>query len=80
MLDGELTLSCVTPVWEAEGRAVTMVEWLAFREAPHPLQDDFDLKGAAQRGFCTPGILCSAVALLERFLDPTREQFGGASG
>ena len=53
-----------------------MVEWLAFREAPHPLQDDFDLKGAAQHGFCTPGILCSAVALLERFLDPRREQLG----
>ena len=74
ILDGEPTLSCITPVWEAEGRAVTTVEGLASREAPHPLQDAFDLNGAAQCGFCTPGILCSAAALLDRTLDPTREQ------
>jgi len=74
ILDGEPTLSCITPVWEAEGRTVTTVEGLASREAPHSLQDAFDLKGAAQCGFCTPGILCSAAALLERTEDPTREQ------
>ncbi len=74
ILDGEPTLSCITPVWEAEDRAVTTVEGLASREAPHPLQDAFDLNGAAQCGFCTPGILCSAAALLDRTLYPTREQ------
>jgi len=74
LLDGKPTLSCITPVWEAEGRAVTTVEGLASVEGPHPLQDAFDLNGAAQCGFCTPGILCSAAALLNRSLEPTREQ------
>ena len=74
IVDGEPTLSCLTPVWEAEGRRVVTVEGLAGRDGPHPLQDQFDLNGAAQCGFCTPGILCSAAALLEREPDPTREQ------
>ena len=38
------------------------------------LQDTFDLSGAAQCGFCTPGILCSAAALLKHSLEPTREK------
>ncbi|MCH7531214.1 MAG: (2Fe-2S)-binding protein [Gemmatimonadetes bacterium] len=74
ILDGEATLSCITPVWEAEGREVTTVEGLASAEAPHPLQDAFDLNGAAQCGFCTPGILCSAAVLLDRSPSPTREE------
>lgn len=71
LVDGEPTLSCLLPVLEAEGRAVITVEGLAGEEGLHPLQDEFDLNGAAQCGFCTPGILCSAVALLEREPDPT---------
>lgn len=74
LVDGEPTLSCLTPVWEAVGREVVTVEGLAGAEGPHPLQDEFDLNGAAQCGFCTPGILCSAAALLERTTAPTREQ------
>mgnify|MGYP006097431223 CR=1 FL=1 len=74
LLDGEPTLSCITPVWEAEDRAITTVEGLASVEGPHSLQDAFDLNGAAQCGFCTPGILCSAAALLDRSLEPTRSQ------
>jgi aerobic-type carbon monoxide dehydrogenase small subunit (CoxS/CutS family) len=73
LVDGEPTLSCITPVWEAEGREVTTVEGLATEAGPHPVQDAFDRFGAAQCGFCTPGILCSAAALLERNLEPTRE-------
>ena len=72
ILDGAPTLACITPVWEAEGREVTTVEGLAGPQGPHPLQDEFDLKGAAQCGFCTPGILCSAAALLERSSEPSR--------
>ena len=72
LLDGAPVLSCLTPVWEAEGRAVTTVEGLAGPEGPHPLQDEFDLHGAAQCGFCTPGILCSAAALLEENPSPSR--------
>ena len=74
LVDGVPTLSCLTPVWEAADREVTTVEGLATPEGPHPLQDEFDLHGAAQCGFCTPGILCSAAALLGETTDPTREQ------
>jgi carbon-monoxide dehydrogenase small subunit len=74
LLDGAPTLSCITPVWEAEEREVVTVEGLATAAGAHPLQDEFDLNGAAQCGFCTPGILCSAAALLERKPDATRRE------
>ena len=70
LVDGEPTLSCILPVQEAAGRAVTTVEGLAGPDGPHPLQDAFDLTGAAQCGFCTPGILASGVALLNRTTEP----------
>jgi aerobic-type carbon monoxide dehydrogenase small subunit (CoxS/CutS family) len=77
-LDGAPVLACITPVWEAEGRELRTVEGLAgFRTppgVPHPLQDAFDVCGAAQCGFCTPGILMSAAALLEANAAPTRDQ------
>lgn len=74
LVDGVPTLSCITPVWAAEGRDVRTVEGLAGPDGPHPLQDEFDLNGAAQCGFCTPGILCSAAALLERTPTPSRDE------
>jgi carbon-monoxide dehydrogenase small subunit len=74
LMDGVPTLSCIMPVWEAEGHQVVTVEGLARGSKPHPLQDEFDLNGAAQCGFCTPGILCSAAALLERNDHPTRAE------
>ena len=78
LLDGVPTLSCLTPVQDAEGREVVTVEGLATPGGPHPLQDEFDLHGAAQCGFCTPGILCSAAALLEQTSEPTREEIRDA--
>ncbi len=80
IVDGRPTLSCITPVWEAEGARVVTVEGLATAEGPHPLQDEFDLNGAAQCGFCTPGILCSAAALLERNPSPSRREIQEALG
>jgi aerobic-type carbon monoxide dehydrogenase small subunit (CoxS/CutS family) len=74
LLDGEPVLSCITPVWEAEGHAVTTVEGLAGPDGLHPLQRAFDQHGAAQCGFCTPGILMSAYALLQRTARPTRDE------
>ncbi len=74
LVDGVATLSCIMPVWEAEGAEVVTVEGLARESGPHPVQDEFDLNGAAQCGFCTPGILCSAVGLLERNPAPSREE------
>jgi carbon-monoxide dehydrogenase small subunit len=74
LVDGAPTLACLTPVWEAEGREVVTVEGLSTSAGPHPLQDEFDLNGAAQCGFCTPGILCSAAALLADNTEPKREE------
>ena len=74
LLDGEPTLACITPVWEAEGREVLTVEGLAAPGRPHPLQEAFQQTGAAQCGFCTPGILMSAAGLLMRNPTPTRRE------
>ena len=74
LMDGEPVLSCITPVREAEDREVITVEGLAGPGSLHPLQDAFDVTGAAQCGFCTPGILMSAYGLLLRNPDPTRRE------
>ena len=74
LLDGAPVLSCITPVHEATGRDVTTVEGLASARGLHPLQDAFERYGAAQCGFCTPGILMSAHALLETNPTPTRQE------
>ena len=66
LVEGRPTLSCITPVWEVEGREVVTVEGLSSQGEPSAIQDAFDLMGAAQCGFCTPGILCSLSALLDR--------------
>jgi carbon-monoxide dehydrogenase small subunit len=73
-LDNVPTLSCILPVQEAIGREVTTVEGLAGPDGAHALQEAFDLTGAAQCGFCTPGILMSAAALLDSQDSPTREE------
>ena len=78
LLDGLPVLSCITPVHEADGRAVTTVEGLARPNGLHPLQDAFERFGAAQCGFCTPGILMSAVALLQENQNPTRAEIKAA--
>lgn len=74
LLDSEPVLSCITPVREAEGHEVITVEGLAAPGTLHPLQDAFETHGAAQCGFCTPGILMSAHGLLLRLPDPTRQE------
>ncbi len=78
LLDGVPTLSCILPAAEVEGREVTTVEGLAGGSTPHPLQDEFDRHGAAQCGFCTPGILLSAAALLADTPQPTRSEIRSA--
>jgi carbon-monoxide dehydrogenase small subunit len=74
LLDGDPVLSCITPVREAEDRDVLTVEGLADPSGLNPLQDAFAATGAAQCGFCTPGILMSAQALLVRNPQPTRAE------
>lgn len=74
ILDGRAVLSCLTLALDADGREVQTVETLA--GAPHldPLVDCFDQVGGGQCGFCTPGMLMSATALLDRNPCPTREE------
>jgi carbon-monoxide dehydrogenase small subunit len=78
VLDGELVLSCLVAAVECEGRAVTTVEGL--REGPrlHVLQSAFADHGAAQCGYCTPGMLLAAKSLLDRNADPSRAQIAEA--
>jgi len=74
LLDGEPQLSCLTLALECEGRAVQTVEGLADRGELHPLQAAFADLGGSQCGYCTPGFLVTAKALLDREPDPSREQ------
>ncbi len=78
LVDGQAVLSCLLPVREAAGRSVVTVEGLAHGPNPHPLQDAFDLTGAAQCGFCTPGMLCSASQLLAENPSPSRNEIAEA--
>jgi len=74
VVGGEAILACISlALAYDDGPAITTVEGMAEGGRPHPLQDAFDLTGAAQCGFCTPGILMSAWALLERTASPTRQ-------
>jgi aerobic-type carbon monoxide dehydrogenase small subunit (CoxS/CutS family) len=74
LIDGRPHLSCITLALAAQGKAIRTIEGLRTAEGLHPVQDAFDLCGAAQCGFCTPGIILSAVALLERVPQPSRQQ------
>jgi aerobic-type carbon monoxide dehydrogenase small subunit (CoxS/CutS family) len=73
LLDGRPVLSCLVLAIECAGRAVVTVEGLAHGPEPDPLQAAFAELGAAQCGYCTPGILCAARHLLDRNPDPGRE-------
>ena len=74
LIDGEPQLSCLVLAAECEGRAIETVEGLGRRAELHPLQAAFADLGAAQCGYCTPGILMTAKALLEKEPSPTRER------
>ena len=73
LVDGEPVLSCLALPADLEGTAITTVEGLADGGRLHPLQQAFAELGAAQCGYCTPGILLTARALLERDRTPTRQ-------
>ncbi|HEV2287857.1 MAG TPA: (2Fe-2S)-binding protein [Candidatus Acidoferrales bacterium] len=74
LLDGRPVLSCLQLALECDGRSVLTVEGLSSDGALHPLQDAFADLGAAQCGYCTPGILITAKALLDQNPKPTRDQ------
>ena len=73
LVDGRPQLSCLLLPVQLEGRSVTTVEGLSLGPDLHPLQQAFVELGAAQCGYCTPGILLSASALLEAERRPSRD-------
>ena len=79
LVDGRPVLSCVTLPVECEGRPVTTVEGMASGAALHPLQRAFAELGAAQCGYCTPGFLLVAEALLRHDPRPSRAQIAEAT-
>ncbi len=74
LLDGLPVLSCLLLGVECDGARITTVEGLAPGPGLSPLQAAFADQGAAQCGYCTPGILVTAQALLDRNAHPTREE------
>jgi aerobic-type carbon monoxide dehydrogenase small subunit (CoxS/CutS family) len=74
LLDGRPVLSCLTLPVECEGRPIETVEGMAGDRGLHPLQQAFAELGAAQCGYCTPGFLVTAKALLDEHPHPTRHQ------
>ena len=74
LVDGEPQLSCLVLALECEGRSIETVEGMGEGAALHPLQAAFADLGAAQCGYCTPGILLTAKALLEKEKAPSRER------
>jgi aerobic-type carbon monoxide dehydrogenase small subunit (CoxS/CutS family) len=74
LVDGEPRLSCLELALECEGRAVETVEGLQRGDQLHPLQAAFADLGGAQCGYCTPGILMTAKALLDSEPNPSRER------
>lgn len=74
LVDGLPTLSCLTLVVEAENKRITTIEGLAEHGQPDPLQRAFIDHGAIQCGFCTPGAIMSAKALLGSKQKPSTEE------
>lgn len=73
-LDGKPTRSCITPVTAADGKSVTTIEGLARGDTLHSVQEAFLEEGAMQCGYCTSGMILSAVALLKENSNPTDEE------
>jgi carbon-monoxide dehydrogenase small subunit len=74
IVDGALVCSCLMLAVEAEGRTIETIEGMAKGDVLHPLQQKFLEHAALQCGFCTPGFLVAAKALLDSNPDPTEEE------
>jgi xanthine dehydrogenase YagT iron-sulfur-binding subunit len=77
-LDGEPASSCMTLALDARGRAITTIEGLADGDTLHPVQQAFVEHDALQCGFCTPGMVMSCAALLNRMPDATLDDIKSA--
>jgi carbon-monoxide dehydrogenase small subunit len=74
LIDGQPAFSCLTLAITAIGKSILTIEGLASGTELHPLQQAFVDKGAIQCGFCTPGMVLSAKALLDENPEPTRDE------
>jgi nicotinate dehydrogenase subunit A len=74
IIDGEAVFSCITPVMLAENRKVTTLEGLGTADHPGKLQEAFIEEQAAQCGYCIPGMMMRAQALLDRTPDVSEEE------
>ena len=74
LLDGVPVKSCTVLAVQADGREVTTVEGLEQADGLHPIQEGFHEEHGLQCGFCTPGMMLTAVALLEENPDPSEEE------
>lgn len=74
LIDGEAVNSCLIPAMKVSGRSVETIEGIGSEDDLHPLQEEFVNKAAIQCGFCTPGMIMSAKALLDKTTRPTKEQ------
>jgi aldehyde oxidoreductase len=74
LMDGEVVLSCRVPVARVQGKEITTIEGIGTLKNPHPLQLAFAKTGAIQCGFCTPGMIVRAKSILDKNLDPSRDE------
>lgn len=74
ILDGDAVNSCMVPTIKADGCRVVTIEGLEENGKLHPIQQAFVDAGAVQCGFCTPGMILSTKALLDKKPDPTKEE------
>jgi carbon-monoxide dehydrogenase small subunit len=74
LLDGKAVNSCLVLAWQADGAEIVTNAGLGTLDDPHPLQEAFADSGAAQCGYCTPGMIVSAKALLDRNPRPNEQE------
>jgi len=80
IMNGKAVTSCIIPVMRAQDAVIQTIEGLADGGKLHPLQEEFIEKGAIQCGFCTPGMIMSAKALLDENDNPTSQEVQEALG
>lgn len=74
LMNGKPVLSCITPVARLDRKAITTIEGLATGDSLHPVQEAFLAEDAVQCGYCTPGMIMTALALLMKNPHPTDEE------